>query len=177
MAEEHGGGIASHLGGFKDKLGPLPVWAWGGILGIVVVAYMYYRSSHASTAAPAPAGDATDTTDSGSDGTGRIPEPRFWQPIGHRYPYSGGPPPTNNPHKPQPTQHPHHKHNPHHPHGGGHSGDTGKYYTVIKGDTLPHVSRKVYGHATPHYEHKIEKANGLHPASKLHPGEVLRIPR
>jgi nucleoid-associated protein YgaU len=111
----------------------------------------------------------------------KLPEPRFWQPIGHRYPYSGGPQPTNNPqhnkHHPHPAQHPHGHGHGTHPHGGHHAKDTGKYYTVVAGDTLPRVARKEYGHATPHYEHKIEKANGLHATSKLHPGEVLRIPR
>lgn len=40
---------------FKGKLGPLPVWAWGAIVGCVVVAYMWFNNNSD--------GGATDSAD------------------------------------------------------------------------------------------------------------------
>jgi LysM repeat protein len=51
MTESH---VAAVHHGAGKKLGPLPVWAWGAVLGLGVVAYMYFKNrSSAATAAPA----------------------------------------------------------------------------------------------------------------------------
>lgn len=48
---------APHGRGLTGKLGPLPVWAWGGILGVVVLGvYLFRQRASGSTTAP----DSTD---------------------------------------------------------------------------------------------------------------------
>jgi len=47
--------------GLRSKAGPLPIWAWGALLGLVAVGFIYWRSSNAAANSA-----AAGTTDSGS---------------------------------------------------------------------------------------------------------------
>lgn len=42
------------------KMGPLPVWAWGGIIGVTVVGFSYWRTSHNAAVNAAPSYDSVD---------------------------------------------------------------------------------------------------------------------
>lgn len=48
---------------FKGKLGPLPVWAWGAIVGVIAVAYIWYsgRSDNGASDGVQAASDAVGT--------------------------------------------------------------------------------------------------------------------
>lgn len=50
-----------HGGAFSKKVGPLPVWAWGLIVGALIVAYMWYRNR--SSASNGVASTLAGTTD------------------------------------------------------------------------------------------------------------------
>jgi hypothetical protein len=57
---EHGGGGHGGLSAVTRKLGPLPVWAW---VGVVVAGYLLYRHfAGGGTASTAASTDATDQT-------------------------------------------------------------------------------------------------------------------
>lgn len=53
------------FGGIKSKLGPFPVWVWGLFVGVIVVAYLYYRNNSAKAAAAANTTVSGDTLSSG----------------------------------------------------------------------------------------------------------------
>ena len=59
MAESDigGGGMPQPL---KKNLGPLPVWAWGVILGALIAAYIWFGQSRSDNA-----DEASDTPDQG----------------------------------------------------------------------------------------------------------------
>lgn len=83
------------------KIGPLPVYAWGGLIGLGAVGFMYWRSSKAASTAAAPAADtsaattdsidgaftpgttsgsgtASDVTDTGTSDTSALPTNQTW---------------------------------------------------------------------------------------------------
>lgn len=67
MTEPHVSAVHHGLTGAGKKLGPLPVWAWGAVLGLGVVAYMYFRNKTSGSTA------ASSTNDSGATaGTGSV---------------------------------------------------------------------------------------------------------
>ena len=51
----------------KKKLGPLPVWAWGAIVGVVIVAYVWYSGRDTSSS------ETTNENGETSDLTGSAP--------------------------------------------------------------------------------------------------------
>ena len=49
MADGVGGGLGKVTGSLTKKVGPLPVWAWGLVVGIGIVAYMRLRGTSLSS--------------------------------------------------------------------------------------------------------------------------------
>jgi LysM repeat protein len=60
--------MASMAVDLHKRIGPLPAYAWGGLVGLVVVGYMYYKSSHAASTAATPTTDPTAGTSDSIDG-------------------------------------------------------------------------------------------------------------
>ena len=59
--------------GLKKNLGPLPVWAWGVILAIIIVVYIWLGQSRGATGGDdTPAEDTGDATRDAIDGAFRI---------------------------------------------------------------------------------------------------------
>lgn len=67
VVDSHVGAVHHGLAGAGKKLGPLPVWGWGALLGLAVVGYMYYKNRTSSPAAAAPA-----TNNAGADTGGSV---------------------------------------------------------------------------------------------------------
>lgn len=66
MTDPHVGAVHHGLAGAGKKLGPLPVWGWGALLGLAVVGYMYYKNRSSSSAAAVPATNDAGATTGGS---------------------------------------------------------------------------------------------------------------
>lgn len=66
MTDAHVGAVHHGLAGAGKKLGPLPVWGWGALLGLAVVGYMYYKNKSTSSAVAAPATNDAGATTGGS---------------------------------------------------------------------------------------------------------------
>lgn len=56
------GASGSGLGAVTRKLGPLPVWAWAGVIVIGFLLYRHFRGGGSSAAAPTATGATTDQT-------------------------------------------------------------------------------------------------------------------
>lgn len=52
---------------FRAKAGPLPIWAWGALIGGAAVAYMWYSGHKAGTAVSSPTTPTTDVSGASSD--------------------------------------------------------------------------------------------------------------
>lgn len=65
VVDSHTAAVHHGLSGAGKKLGPLPVWAWGAVLGLGVVAYMYFKNRSSASAAPT-------TNDAGATSGGSV---------------------------------------------------------------------------------------------------------